>query len=102
MRVTATHLVSWSDQRVAQGMLPVMVRRLINATARIKSIAMPGGDSVNEPGWDGILNVESGNAWVPDGYSYWEFGTSKNPVKKAREDFNKRIKEMPNLAYYNY
>ncbi|ADJ29266.1 hypothetical protein [Nitrosococcus watsonii] len=94
MRITATHLVNWSDQRVAQGMLPILVRRLIKATAQIKSIAMPGGESVGEPGCDGILNVESGNAWVPDGASYWELGTSTNPAKKATSDFQKRVTEL--------
>ena len=35
MRVTATHLVKWSDKRETQGMLPVLIRRLISATACI-------------------------------------------------------------------
>lgn len=91
MRITATHLVNWSDQRVAQDMLPVMVRRLISTTTNINSIAMPGGESVSEPGWDGIVSVAVGNAWVPDGHSYWEIGTSANPGKKANKDFQKRI-----------
>ena len=90
MQITATHLVKWSDQRVAQGMLPVMVRRLISTTSQINSIAMPGGESVSEPGWDGIVSVAVGNAWVPDGHSYWEIGTSVDPARKARRDFQKR------------
>lgn len=61
MRVTATHLVQWSDKREAQGMLPILVRRLISVTARITSIIMPGGDSVNVPGWDGVVDVAQGN-----------------------------------------
>lgn len=94
MRITATHLANWSDQRVAQGMLPVLVRRLISATSQINSIAMPGGESVSEPGWDGIVSVAVGNAWVPDGPSYWEIGTSVDPARKARSDFQKRISEL--------
>ena len=90
MRITATHLVYWSDQRVAQGMLPILVRRLIYATTQAKALAMPGGESVNVPGWDGIVSVAVGNAWVPDGFSYWELGTSANPASKARGDFQKR------------
>lgn len=94
MRVTATHLVQWSDKREAQGMLPVLVRRLLSATSRITAIAMPGGDSVNAPGWDGIVDVTQGNPWVPDGISYWELGTSKDPASKANSDFEKRLKQI--------
>ncbi len=94
MRVTATHLVQWSDRREAQGMLPVFVRRLISATARITAIAMPGGDSVNAPGWDGVIEVTQGNPWVPDGISCWELGTSKDPASKASSDFEKRIGQI--------
>ena len=94
MRITATHLVNWSDQRVAQDMLPVMVRRLISTTTKINSIAMPGGESVSEPGWDGIVSVAVGNAWVPDGHSYWEISTSVAPAKKASSDFQKRISAL--------
>lgn len=94
MRVTATHLVQWSDRREAQGMLPVLVRRLISATAGITAIAMPGGDSVSAPGWDGVVEVTQGNPWVPTGISYWELGTSKVPASKASSDFEKRLGQI--------
>jgi len=55
---------------------------------------MPGGESVNLPGWDGIVSVDKGNAWVPDGPSYWELGTSKEPARKATSDFNKRLGQL--------
>jgi len=61
MRITATHLAQWSDKREAQGTLPVFVRRLISATARTTALAMPGGDSVNLPGWDGVIETVEGN-----------------------------------------
>ncbi|EOI3339458.1 hypothetical protein ACMSJO_000298 [Klebsiella pneumoniae] len=94
MRVTATHLVQWSDKREAQGMLPILVRRLISVTSRITAITMPGGDSVNVPGWDGVVDVAQGNPWVPDGLSYWELGTSKDPASKANSDFEKRLEQI--------
>ncbi|MFA7434575.1 MAG: hypothetical protein WCZ72_12810 [Gemmobacter sp.] len=94
MRVTATHLAQWSDRREAQGMLPVLVRRLISATSGITAIAMPGGDSVNAPGWDGVIQVEQGCPWVPNGVSYWELGTSKDPGSKANSDFEKRLEQI--------
>ena len=91
MRITATHLAQWSDQRNAQGMLPVLARRLISATARITALAMPGGDSVNAPGWDGVVETVEGSPWVPSGASYWELGTSKDSAAKAGRDFEKRL-----------
>lgn len=94
MRITATHLTQWSDRREAQGMLPVLVRRLISATARTTALVMPGGDSVNIPGWDGVIETAEGNPWVPSGVSYWELGTSKDPALKARSDFNKRLEQI--------
>jgi hypothetical protein len=56
---------------------------------------MPGGDSVNVPGWDGLIETVEGNAWVPNGISYWELGTSKDPGTKAGSDFEKRLKQIP-------
>lgn len=94
MRITATHLVTWSDQLSARGMLPILIRRLISATTQTNVLAMPGGESVGEPGWDGVVDVTVGNAWVPDGISYWEIGTSADPARKARSDFQKRISEL--------
>jgi len=94
MHITATHLAQWSDKREAEGMLPVLVRRLVSSTSRITALAMPGGDSVNAPGWDGVVETTEGNPWVPKGISYWELGTSKNPASKASSDFEKRLKQM--------
>lgn len=94
MRVTATHLIHWSDQRVAQEILPVLVRRLISSTSQTTQLAMPGGDSISTPGWDGVVRIEKGNAWAPTGPSYWELGTSKDPLAKARSDYSKRLNAL--------
>ncbi len=94
MKITATQLENWADTRDAQGMLPVLVRRLIAATSTTTALAMPGGESVGLPGWDGLIEVAKGNAWVPDGRSYWELGCSGDVFKKARGDFAKRSLEI--------
>ncbi len=94
MRITSTHLSHWSDERRSQEILPILVRRLISATSKINAITMPGGDSVNLPGWDGVISVQSGNPWVPDGLSYWEMGTSKDPAAKAQSDYVKRTEQL--------
>lgn len=74
MRITATQIEQWADTRDAQGMLPILIRRLISATTTITALSMPGGDSVSTSGWDGIVQADKGNIWVPDGASFWEMG----------------------------
>lgn len=42
-------------------------------------------------GWDGVLNVDSGNVYVPDGVSVWEMSTEKDYRGKAERDYDKRV-----------
>ena len=51
---------------------------------------MPSGSSVRLPGWDGLLEVERGNAWAPSGVSGWEFSCDKKITSKANNDYEKR------------
>ncbi len=91
MWVTATDLSHWADIRQAQEILPLLVRRLILASAHeIGHISMPGGDSIFRPGWDGRLSSKSDNWPVPEGASVWEFGTSNKITNKATADLQKR------------
>lgn len=93
MRITATQIQQWADSRDAQGLLPVLVRKLIVETARPTELAMPGGDSVGRPGWDGVLTASEGNAWVPVDQSRWEMGCDKQVGAKAAGDYKKRTDE---------
>ena len=71
--------------------LPALIRRLILATVPTPSlIDMPSGSSVWKPGWDGLLEIESGNAWAPSGKSAWEFSAGNDPQSKANENYKKR------------
>lgn len=89
--ITATDLDRWADERLAEGMLPQLMRRLIVAlTEKRAAMDMPSGDSVNTGGWDGILNLDQGTEHLPAGSSCWEFGTNKNKKGKADEDYAKR------------
>lgn len=54
---------------------------------------MPAGDSINEPGWDGITDTSDGNPWVPLGPTCWEMGCNSKPQGKASDDFAKRVFE---------
>ena len=83
----------WASQPDAPHRLTELIRRLILATVPMPVLLhMPSGSSVWRPGWDGLLVVETGNAWVPDGTSAWEFSCQKNPKRKASDDYGKRTK----------
>ncbi len=56
-------------------------------------LELPSGSSVNMPGWDGLLAVETGNAWVPSGHSAWEMSCEKDFKSKADKDYRKRTIE---------
>lgn len=90
MLVTATQIEQWADTTAARALLPILLRKLINATIGCTSLTMVGGDSVSVPGFDGELYGSSGNQWVPLGDSKWEMGCSADILKKANADFEKR------------
>lgn len=94
MRITATQIEQWADTRDAQGILPILIRRLISVTTTITALSMPGGDSVSSSGWDGIVQADKGNIWVPDGASFWEMGCSSDIITKARSDLRKRNQQI--------
>jgi hypothetical protein len=95
MLITERHIVDWADRRRAEGELPLLVRRLIGRAASVTALAMPGGDAVNTPGWDGDVYAETGDTWVPQGRSCWEMGKDKKPAEKAKKDYAKRSGETP-------
>ena len=86
-----SEIVNWADKPDAPHKLPELIRRLILATVPMPWLLhMPSGSSVWRPGWDGMLVVENGNAWVPDGASRWELSCQKQPKRKATTDYKKR------------
>ena len=101
MLISERHVRDWADLRDAEGELPLLVRRLIGRVATVTALAMPGGDAVNSPGWDGEVMAETGNAWVPPGRSCWEMGRDSVPATKAAEDYRKRTAETPADARRN-
>ena len=89
--VDATDLTVWANRRDAQERLPHLVRRLILTTAGgITRLQFRAGDGVLLPGWDGLAEVQTGNAFVPDGLSVWEMGTDRRVRPKAQDDYDTR------------
>lgn len=92
--VDATDLERWANRRDAQQQFPLLVRRLIHATGRgVRKLHVRAGEGVQLEGWDGIVEVDEGNAHVPTGNSAWELGVGKAPGTKANEDYAKRSAE---------
>ncbi len=93
--ITAKKLQSLSVeyQRQFEGLLPELVKRLIiNSCESIDSIRIPNGEDIWAPGFDGIVYCSEQNEYINSGNSIWEFGTSKNSLKKINEDYEKRTK----------
>ncbi len=98
----ASDIANWADKLDAEHRLPELIRRLILATVPMPSLLeMPSGSSVHLSGWDGLLVVGQGNAWVPSGDSAWEFSREKNPKSKATEDYTKRTADPKGVAVPN-
>jgi hypothetical protein len=91
--ITAFDLDQWSGTLAAQTTLPLLIRRLILATAPVSEITMRAREGAQIPGWDGIVRCDATDAHVPLGTSGWELGTSKDPRDKAQSDFRSRTKD---------
>lgn len=93
--VTANDIRQWTEtnKRRSEEILPLLVKKLILASCKPVNIDFPSGDSVSIGGWDGILEVDKGNDFIPSGKSGWEFGTNSAVKKKADDDFSKRTKK---------
>ncbi len=97
-RIKANNLKNWASTRECQENLPLLIRRLIHATVKdIIYILFPAGESIINPGYDGLLNVYKGTTYVPDGCSVWELGCGEDIKIKANSDYNKRKKDPLNV-----
>lgn len=90
--VDATDLIRWAERLDARARLPQLLRLLIRATVKHPRIVdFASGESIQMPGWDGIVDTPQGNDFVPDGYSVWELGVNKDVKGKADDDYDKRV-----------
>ena len=93
----ATDLEQWSDRREAQDMLPLVVRRLIQATVACSELHVRTNEGVQLSGWDGMVHSEESSPFVPKGRSGWEMSVAKDPKGKADEDWKKRSADSRSL-----
>ena len=96
--VDATDLERWADRRDSQEVLPELVRRLVLATALpVSRASFRTGEGIQLGGWDGIVEAEQGNVFVPGGISGWELGTSRAVRRKAQQDYERRTADPSGL-----
>lgn len=99
MFLTENQLDAWvrGNSREAQGVIVELVWRLVAASSsRPKERRFPLGDSIGQPGPDGILNVDFPfEPFVPEGVSFWEIGTDEKAGDKATDDYKGLIEALP-------
>ena len=95
LEVKAGDLVHWADTLDARARLSVLLRRLVHSTGTaLRTVNFPGHDDSQRPGWDGWVETDVGNPWIPEGKSGWEFGTTKKDIdKKANNDFKTSLEQ---------
>jgi len=99
MLITENKLDEWvrSNVRDAQGIIVELTWRLVAASSpKPKDRRFPLGDSIGQPGPDGVLDVDFPfEPFVPAGRSYWEIGTGLKAQDKATSDYKKLIDSTP-------
>jgi len=91
--ITATEIDSWTtkEPRRAQEILPQLVWKLIlGSCTQINDHHFPYGKAIQYSGYDGFLDTDDENPFVPSGKSVWEFGTDEDAKGKLNSDYKKR------------
>jgi hypothetical protein len=100
--VSADDIVAWASSAIAAVTLPKLVRRLLFATAPLRSITMRADGGIRLPGWDGIIESTRDTAFCPAGTSYWELSVDAEVKSKLKRDFQKRAERGPGNATATY
>lgn len=96
--ITAAEIDNWTvkEPRRAQEVLPQLIWKLIlGSCTRINDHHFPYGKAIQYSGYDGYLDTNDENPFVPFGKSVWEFGTDEDAKGKLNSDYQKRT-ENPN------
>lgn len=95
LRITADDISRWGRRGDgARTELPRLIRKLVQASShRLSRCDFPAGALGETPGPDGIVEGADGNAWVPNGDSWWELSTRRDVSQKASEDYEKATRQ---------
>ncbi|WP_419635994.1 HigA family addiction module antitoxin, partial [Thiolapillus sp.] len=93
LSIKARQIEEWAGSQLdARAYLPVLLRKLVHSTGEeLRRVDFPGYDNSQRQGSDGFVEAGAATPWVPEGRSYWEFGTNQNPGKKANSDYTARL-----------
>lgn len=99
LQIESRQIDAWADEIDARHLLPVLLRLLIVSTHDdLSRVTFPGHDDAQRHGWDGLIEADSATPWIPNGVSYWEFGTSGRPGEKANSDYDAALRRPVPLA----
>ena len=88
--ITGSDIETWATSNVqAPSILPVLVRRLLLATANLTEISFRGDGGTRLGDWDGVSYATGIHPFCPEGRTGWEVTTEKHK-SKFDGDFQKR------------
>jgi addiction module HigA family antidote len=93
LTIKARQIEDWAESQIdARTHLPVLLRKLVHSTGNeLRQVDFPGYDNAQRKGSDGFVEADAATPWVPEGISYWEFGTDQDPGRKANDDYTARL-----------
>jgi addiction module HigA family antidote len=97
LAIRAHQIDAWANSQInARTHLPVLLRMLVHSTGSdLRRVDFPGYDNAQRKGGDGFVEAGAATPWIPEGRSYWEFGTDKRISAKADSDYSARLKTVP-------
>ncbi|PUB18243.1 HigA family addiction module antitoxin [Paenisporosarcina sp. OV554] len=93
LTIKARQIEEWANSQIeSRSLLPVFLRRLVHSTGNeLRQVDFPGYDNGQRKGSDGFVRAGAATPWIPEGESYWEFGTDQRVSGKAEGDYNARL-----------
>ena len=99
LTIKARQIDDWADSQIdARTHLPVLLRKLVHSTSHdLINVDFPGYDNAQRQGSDGFVEASAATPWIPEGASYWEFGTNKRPGEKEESDYSARLDSVGSI-----
>jgi len=96
LTIKASQIEQWASSQIdARSRLPVLLRKLVHTTGNdLRQVDFPGYDNAQRKGSDGYVEAAAATPWVPEGKSYWAFGTDQRPGIKAESDYKERLRSI--------
>ena len=99
LTIKSLQIDEWANKIKARQLLPVLLRTLVISTHDgLRKVTFPGYDDGQRRGWDGLVEADSVTPWIPEGFSCWEFGTSREPQEKADKDYRNGLRRAVPFA----